>query len=498
VTPLAGVILLTLSNLHRERSDRMAEAVEKLTKKSEDPSKWYLQLVRMAKLADYGPVRGMFAIRPYGYAIWERIQGDLDARFKATGHQNAYFPLLIPESFLRKEAEHVEGFDPELAWVTIGGREELEERLAIRPTSESIICDFYRNWIQSYRDLPILINQWCNVLRWEMVTRPFLRTAEFLWQEGHTVHATAGEAREETLKMLGVYRDCFYEAMAIPVLTGAKSPSERFAGALETFTCEGLMGDGRALQAATSHDLGQNFARAFDITFLDENQERVHPYQTSWGFSTRTIGGLILVHGDDRGLKLPPRIAPVEAVIVPIWRGSNKGEVRREAEALYSELKDSGLRMEVDLDEEHSPGWKFNEHELRGVPVRVELGPKDIEKEQAVLVRRDTGEKEFAARAGLAERLRALLVQIQDNMLRRATEFRDANTRDAGTYEEFKEILEEKRGFVVAPWDGTEETEQKIKEDTKATIRLLPFERQEGKDLISGKPGETAIFARAY
>ena len=476
----------------------MAEAVEKLTKKSEDPSKWYLQLVRMAKLADYGPVRGMFAIRPYGYAIWERIQGDLDARFKATGHQNAYFPLLIPESFLRKEAEHVEGFDPELAWVTIGGREELEERLAIRPTSESIICDFYRNWIQSYRDLPILINQWCNVLRWEMVTRPFLRTAEFLWQEGHTVHATAGEAREETLKMLGVYRDCFYEAMAIPVLTGAKSPSERFAGALETFTCEGLMGDGRALQAATSHDLGQNFARAFDITFLDENQERVHPYQTSWGFSTRTIGGLILVHGDDRGLKLPPRIAPVEAVIVPIWRGSNKGEVRREAEALYSELKDSGLRMEVDLDEEHSPGWKFNEHELRGVPVRVELGPKDIEKEQAVLVRRDTGVKEFAARAGLAERLRALLVEIQDNMLRRATEFRDANTRDAGTYEEFKEILEEKRGFVVAPWDGTEETEQKIKEDTKATIRLLPFERQEGKDLISGKPGETAIFARAY
>jgi prolyl-tRNA synthetase len=476
----------------------MVEAVEKLTKKSEDPSKWYLQLVRMAKLADYGPVRGTFAIRPYGYAIWERIQADLDARFKATGHQNAYFPLLIPESFLRKEAQHVEGFDPELAWVTIGGREELEEPLAIRPTSESIICDFYRNWIQSYRDLPILINQWCNVLRWEMVTRPFLRTAEFLWQEGHTVHASAGEAREETLKMLGVYRDCFHEAMAIPVLTGAKSASERFAGAEETFACEALMGDGRALQAATSHDLGQNFARAFDITFLDENQERVHAYQTSWGFSTRTIGGLILVHGDDRGLKLPPKLAPTQAVIVPIWRGQNKGEVRREAEALYSELSDSGLRMEVDLDEEHSPGWKFNEHELRGVPVRVELGPKDIEKNQVVLVRRDTGEKEFTARAGLAERLRALLVEIQESMLRQATEFRDANTRHAETYEEFKEILEEKRGFVVAPWDGTEETEQKIKDDTKATIRLLPFNRQEGKDLVSGKPGQTAIFARAY
>jgi prolyl-tRNA synthetase len=476
----------------------MTEAVEKLTKKSEDPSKWYLQLVRMAKLADYGPVRGMFAIRPYGYAIWERIQADLDARFKATGHQNAYFPLLIPESFLRREAHHVEGFDPELAWVTIGGREELEEPLAIRPTSESIICDFYRNWIQSYRDLPILINQWCNVLRWEMVTRPFLRTAEFLWQEGHTVHATPGEAREETLKMLGVYRECFHEVMAIPVLTGAKSASERFAGAVETFTCEALMGDGRALQAATSHDLGQNFARAFDITFLDENQERVHAYQTSWGFSTRTIGGLILVHGDDRGLKLPPKLAPTQAVIVPIWRGQNKGEVRREAEALYSELRDSGLRMEVDLDEEHSPGWKFNEHELRGVPARVELGPKDIEKNQVVLVRRDTGEKEFAARAGLAERLRALLVEIQESMLRQATEFRDANTRHAGTYEEFKENLEEKRGFVVAPWDGTEETEQKIKEDTKATIRLLPFDRQEGKDPVSGKPGQTAIFARAY
>jgi prolyl-tRNA synthetase len=476
----------------------MSEVVEKLTKKSEDPSRWYLQLVRMAKLADYGPVRGTFAIRPYGFAIWERIQRDLDERFKATGHQNAYFPLLIPESYLKKEAEHVEGFDPELAWVTRGGREELEERLAIRPTSESIICDFYRNWIQSYRDLPILINQWCNVLRWEKVTRPFLRTSEFLWQEGHTVHATAAEAREETLRMLNVYRDTFYETLALPVLTGMKSPSERFAGAIETYTCEGLMGDGRALQVATSHDLGQNFARAFDITFLDENQDRVYPYQTSWGFSTRTIGGLILVHGDDRGLKLPPKLAPTETVIVPIWRGNNKGEVRREAEALYSELRDSGFRIEADMDEEHSPGWKFNEHELRGVPVRVELGPKDIEKEQAVLVRRDTGEKEFVPRKGLPERLRTLLVQIQENMFVQAEKFRGENTRWAETYGEFKEIIEEKRGFVRAPWDGTEETEQKIKEETKATIRLLPFETEEGKDLISGRPGSVAIFARAY
>ena len=476
----------------------MSEVVEKLTKKSEDPSRWYLQLVRMAKLADYGPVRGTFAIRPYGFAIWERIQRDLDDRFKATGHQNAYFPLLIPESYLKKEAEHVEGFDPELAWVTMGGREELEERLAIRPTSESIICDFYRNWIQSYRDLPILINQWCNVLRWEKVTRPFLRTSEFLWQEGHTVHATAEEAREETFRMLNIYRDTFYETLAVPVLTGMKSPSERFAGAIETYTCEGLMGDGRALQAATSHDLGQNFARAFDITFLDENQDRVYPYQTSWGFSTRTIGGLILVHGDDRGLKLPPKLAPTETVLVPIWRGNNKGEVRREAETLYSELRDSGFRIEADMDEEHSPGWKFNEHELRGVPVRIELGPKDIEKEQAVLVRRDTGEKEFVPRKGLPERLRTLLVQIQENMFAQAEKFRGENTRRAETYGEFKEIIEEKRGFVRAPWDGTEETEQKIKEETKATIRLLPFETEEGKDLVSGRPGSVAIFARAY
>jgi prolyl-tRNA synthetase len=479
----------------------MVEAVEKLTKKSEDPSKWYLQLVRMAKLADYGPVRGTFAIRPYGFALWERIQRDLDDRFKATGHQNAYFPLLIPESFLKKEAEVVEAFDPELAWVTIGGREELEERLAIRPTSESIICDFYRNWIQSYRDLPILINQWCNVMRWEKVTRPFLRTAEFLWQEGHTVHATAEEAREEALRMQEVYRGCFYEALALPVMTGAKSPSERFPGAIETYTCEGLMGDGRALQAATSHDLGQNFSRAFDITFLDEQQERQYAHQTSWGFSTRTIGGLILVHGDDRGLKLPPKLAPTEAVIVPIWRGQNKGEVRREAEILYVELQTAGFRMEVDLDEEHSPGWKFNEHELRGVPVRIELGPKDIENEQAVLVRRDVAGKEgkkFVPRKALPERLRALLAEIQENMLRQATEFRDGNTRKAESYGEFKEIIEEKRGFVLAPWDGTEETEEKVKEETKATIRLLPFEREEGKDLVSGRPGQTAVFARAY
>lgn len=476
----------------------MAEQVEKLTKKSIDPGRWYLDLVRMAKLADYGPVRGTFAIRPYGFAIWEKIQSDLDARFKATGHQNASFPLLIPESYLKKEAEHVEGFAPECAWVTVGGSDELEERLAVRPTSESIICNFYSNWIQSYRDLPLLINQWSNVMRWEMVTRPFLRTSEFLWQEGHTVHATDREAREEALQMLRVYRDCFHEVLSMPVLTGAKSASERFAGAVETYTCEGLMGDGRALQAATSHDLGQNFAKAFDITFLDERQERTYPSQTSWGFSTRTIGGLILTHGDDNGLRLPPRLAPTQAVVVPVYRGKGKSEVLREAEKLYAEIQSAGLRAEADLDEEHSPGWKFNEHELRGVPVRVELGPKDIEKDQAVLVRRDTGEKEFVSRERVTERLTELMEEIQAELLRQATEFRDANTRKVASYEEFKEVIAEERGFVVAPWDGTTETEQRIKEETKATIRLLPFEAQEGKDIVSGRTGSTAIFARAY
>ena len=475
----------------------MTEAVEKLVKKSEDPSRWYLQLVRMAKLADYGPVRGTFAIRPYGFEIWERVQRDLDDRFKATGHRNAYFPLLIPESYIKKEAEHVEGFDPELAWVTIGGREELEERLAIRPTSESIICAFYRNWIQSYRDLPILINQWCNVLRWEKVTRPFLRTAEFLWQEGHTVHATAEEAREETLRMLGVYRDCFYEAMAIPVLTGAKSPSERFAGAVETYTCEGLMGDGRALQAATSHDLGQNFARAFDITFLDENQERVHPYQTSWGFSTRTIGGLILVHGDDRGLRLPPRIAPTQAVIVPIWRGKNK---ERCAAGRSSVCPTERLRLQ-DGGRPRRRALAWLEVQRARAQGRARAGGTRAQghREGAGRPRRrDTGEKEFVDRKELSARLEAVMGGIQDNMLRQATEFRDANTRRAESYEEFEEIIARERGFVIAPWDGTEETEQKIKEDTRATIRLLPFEREEGKDLVSGRPGRTAVFARAY
>ena len=469
-----------------------------IKKRSDDYAQWYLDVIKAAKLADHAPVKGCMVIRPEGYAIWEAIQRDLDRRFKATGHVNAYFPLFIPESYLRREADHVEGFDPEVAWVTQAGREDLEERIAVRPTSETIICDFYRNWIHSYRDLPVLINQWSNFVRWEKVTRPFLRTTEVLWQEGHTVHATAEEAREETLRMLNVYRDCFCETLAIPVLTGMKSPSERFAGAVETFTCEALMGDGRALQSATSHDLGQNFAKAFDITFLDENQDRVHPFQTSWGFSTRVIGGLILVHGDDRGLKIPPKLAPVEAVIVPIWRGKNKAEVRAEAEKLHAGLKGAGLRVEADLDEEHSPGWKFNEHELRGVPIRAEIGPKDIEKNQVVLVRRDTGEKEFVGRDRLPERIQALLIEIQDNMMRQAEEFRDANTRLAGNYDEFREIIAEKRGFVAAPWDGTLETEQKIKDDTKATIRLLPFDRQEGADLISGRPGKTAVFARAY
>src|ERR671921_2055607 len=371
----------------------MTEAVEKLVKKSEDPSRWYLQLVRMAKLADYGPVRGTFAIRPYGFEIWERVQRDLDDRFKATGHRNAYFPLLIPESYLKKEADHVEGFDPELAWVTIGGREELEERLAIRPTSESIICDFYKNWIQSYRDLPVLINQWCNVVRWEKVTRPFLRTTEFLWQEGHTAHETAEEAQEETLKILSLYKEFAETELAMPVISGQKSESEKFAGASRTYSIEALMGDGRALQAGTSHNLGQNFARAFDIQFQGRDKTVQHAWTTSWGVSTRLIGGVIMTHGDDSGLILPPRIAPYQVVIVPIPRGNWQETVLPKARELQAELLKAGVRVMLDDRDAYTPGWKFAEWELRGVPLRIEIGPKDIEKAAVMVARRDTREK---------------------------------------------------------------------------------------------------------
>ena len=476
------------------------EFVKEITPKAVDYSQWYIDVVLKAKMMDYSPVKGFMAIRPAGYAIWEKIQELLDRRFKATGHQNAYFPLLIPQSLLQKEADHVEGFAPEVAWVTRGGNEPLVEPLLIRPTSEAIICDFYSRWVQSWRDLPILINQWCNVVRWEKSTRPFLRTSEFLWQEGHTCHRTEEEAEAETLQMLEVYREFLETEMAIPAIAGRKSEREKFAGALRTYSVEALMSDGRALQAGTSHNLGQHFAKVFDITFLDQDDQLKHVWQTSWGLSTRTIGALIMVHGDDRGLVLPPRLAPVQVVIVPILSKKDGARVLDAIRALAEELKND-LRVNLDDREEYSPGWKYNEWEMRGIPVRIEVGPRDLDKGQVVLVRRDTGEKEFVSREDLLSRLPQLLEQIQADMLERAIRFREENTRSCSDYEEFKQLIEEKRGFIVSPWCGTSECEEKVKNDTKATIRCLPFglKPESDKCLTCGeKATASAYFALAY
>lgn len=476
------------------------EFVKEITPKAVDYSQWYIDVVLKAKMMDYSPVKGFMAIRPAGYAIWEKIQELMDQRFKATGHQNAYFPLLIPQSLLQKEAEHVEGFAPEVAWVTRGGSELLAEPLLIRPTSEAIICDFYSRWVQSWRDLPILINQWCNVVRWEKSTRPFLRTSEFLWQEGHTCHRTEEEAEAETLQMLEVYREFLETEMAIPAVAGRKTEREKFAGALRTYSVEALMSDGRALQAGTSHNLGQHFAKVFDITFLDQDDELKHVWQTSWGLSTRTIGALIMVHGDDRGLVLPPRLAPIQVVIVPILSKKDGARVLDAVRALAEELK-SDLRVNLDDREEYSPGWKYNEWEMRGIPVRIEVGPRDLDKDQVVLVRRDTGEKEFVSREDLPSRLPQLLEQIQADMLERAIRFREENTRSCSDYEEFKQLIEEKRGFIVSPWCGVSECEEKVKNDTKATIRCLPFglKPESDKCLACGeKATVSAYFARAY
>lgn len=476
------------------------EFVKEITPKAVDYSQWYIDVVLKAKMMDYSPVKGFMAIRPAGYAIWEKIQELMDRRFKATGHQNAYFPLLIPQSLLQKEAEHVEGFAPEVAWVTRGGSEPLAEPLLIRPTSEAIICDFYSRWVQSWRDLPILINQWCNVVRWEKSTRPFLRTSEFLWQEGHTCHRTEEEAEAETLQMLEVYREFLETEMAIPAVAGRKTEREKFAGALRTYSVEALMSDGRALQAGTSHNLGQHFAKVFDITFLDQDDELKHVWQTSWGLSTRTIGALIMVHGDDRGLVVPPRLAPVQVVIVPILSKKDGARVLDAVRALAEELK-SDLRVNLDDREEYSPGWKYNEWEMRGIPVRIEVGPRDLDQDQVVLVRRDTGEKEFVSRKDLSSRLPQLLEQIQADMLERAIRFREENTRSCSDYEEFKQLIEEKRGFIVSPWCGSSECEEKVKNDTKATIRCLPFglKPENDKCLACGeKATASAYFARAY
>jgi prolyl-tRNA synthetase len=475
--------------------------VTAITPQSEDFSRWYLDVVRKAELADYSPVKGCMVIRPYGYAIWELIQRQLDDRFKATGHVNAYFPLFIPESLIMKEAEHVEGFAPQVAWVTKGGTEELEEKLIVRPTSETIFGVMYQKWIQSWRDLPLLINQWANVVRWEKVTRPFLRTTEFLWQEGHTAHETAAEAQEETLKILALYKEFSENVLAMPVVDGQKSSSEKFAGAERTYSIEALMGDGRALQAGTSHNLGQNFAKAFEIQFQGRDKTLQYVWTTSWGVSTRLIGGVIMTHGDDSGLILPPKVAPWQVVIIPIPRGNWKDTVLPACQAIRDELKAAGLRVRLDDDESQTPGWKFAEYEMRGVPLRLEIGPKDLEKRTVFSARRDTKAKAPLPMDGLAGHVTALLDDIQASLLARAQAFRLAHTSTASTWAEFRQAMEGRPGFVISPWCETDECEAAIKAETQATIRNIPF----GSDTPTSacvrcdKPAVVnAWFAKAY
>ncbi len=476
---------------------------DKLTPRSEDFNEWYNSVVLKADMADYGPVRGTMIVKPYGWALWENIQRALDARFKATGVQNAAFPMFIPMSFLQKEASHVEGFAPELAVVTIGGGQELAEPIVVRPTSETMIGHAYANWIQSYRDLPLLLNLWNSVVRWELRTKLFLRTLEFYWQEGHTAHATAAEAEERTRMMLDIYADFAVNEAAVPVIPGVKSEMERFAGAVETLTIEAMMGDGKALQSATSHNLGQNFAKAFDIQYLDPNNELQHCWTTSWGLSTRFIGAIIMTHGDDHGLALPPRLAPYQTVIVPIYRkDADKTAVLAAARRIEQELTAAGIRVKVDDRENLTPGYKFNDWELRGAPTRIEIGPRDIEKNSVALARRDIpgrDGKQFVSQDGLALTVADLLVEIQQNLLDRATRFRDENTHDATNYDDFKTAV--KTGFARVWWAGDNEDERRVKEETKATIRCFPLEQPEGQGacFLTGQPaGRIAIFGRAY
>ncbi len=486
----------------------------KITPRNEDYSRWYLDVIREAALAENSPVRGCMVIKPYGYALWEALRDGLDRRFKATGHVNAYFPLFIPKSFLEKEKEHVEGFSPELAVVTIGGGEVLTEPLVVRPTSETIVGYMYSQWVQSYRDLPILINQWANVVRWELRTRPFLRTLEFLWQEGHTAHATAGEAEAETRQMLDVYADFAINDAAVPVIKGKKSEREKFAGAVDSYTIEAIMGNGWALQSGTSHFLGQNFAKAFDIKFLDQANEMQYAWTTSWGLSARMIGAIIMVHGDDQGLRLPPVMAPTQAVIVPIYKKEEERvEVLAFARTVEAQLKQAGVRVHFDGREELTPGFKFNDWEMRGVPVRIEIGPKDVKQNAVVLARRDSSREIEAAGGpkakqfgvpvdGLAAAVQSLLIEIQASLLAQATTYREANTRTGiRSYDEFKEVLDGQGGFIRVHWAGSSEDEDTIKTDTKATIRCYPFEAPEGEGICfyTGKRTDRiAIFARAY
>jgi prolyl-tRNA synthetase len=473
-----------------------------ITPQSKDFGRWYIDVVRRAELADYSPVKGCMVIRPYGYAIWELMQQGLDRRFKATGHVNAYFPLFIPKSLLMKESHHVAGFAPQVAWVTRGGDEELEEPLVVRPTSETIIGTMYAKWVQSWRDLPILINQWANVVRWEKVTRLFLRTTEFLWQEGHTAHETAEEAQEETLRMLGVYKDFAETDLAMPVVDGEKTESEKFAGAERTYSIEALMRDGRALQAGTSHNLGQNFAKGFDIKFQARDKSVQYVHTTSWGVSTRMIGGVIMTHGDEGGLILPPKIAPYQVVIVPISRGNWKETVLPKAREIRDTLVARGVRVMLDDRDSQTPGWKFNEWELRGVPLRLEIGPKDLEKSQVVLARRDTREKAFVPMDGLAARVEDLLKDIQQALFDRAVKYREEHTSATDSYDEFKQIMDGRPGFVISPWCGSAECEAQIKAETQATIRNIPFvsEKPQGKQCVkcNGDAVANAWFAKSY
>ncbi len=474
------------------------EFVQHIASRSEDFAQWYTDVVIKTDMSDYSEVRGCMVIKPYGYAIWELMQAQMDQRFKDTGHVNAYFPLLIPESMLMREAEHVEGFAPEVAWVTQGGTETLTERLAIRPTSETIIGTMYAKWIQSYRDLPMLMNQWCNVMRWEKSTRPFLRTAEFLWQEGHTAHATFDEAQEETMRMLGVYKDFAENVLAIPVLTGRKSEKEKFAGAYATYTMEAMMQDGKALQMGTSHNMAQNFAKSYEIMYLSKEGHQEYCHTTSWGTSTRMIGGVIMVHGDDRGLVLPPRIAPYQAVIVPI--ATHKEGVMDKADEVFRSLKAAGIRMKLD-DSEQSAGWKFNQWEMKGVPVRIELGPKDIEKNQAVLVRRDTHEKLFVSLEGLADTIKQLLDDIHQSMFNKALAIREERTQDVRDFGAFMEAV--KTGFARAPWCGERECEDEIKAITGASTRCytLDYDAEAHRDnciFCDKKAKHLMYFGRAY
>jgi prolyl-tRNA synthetase len=489
---------------------------KELTSRSENYSQWYLDLVNKADLAENSAVRGCMVIKPYGYAIWEKMQAQLDKMFKETGHSNAYFPLFIPKSFFSKEAAHVEGFAKECAIVThyrlkkdpegngliVDPEAKLEEELIIRPTSETIIWNTYRNWIHSYRDLPILINQWANVVRWEMRTRLFLRTAEFLWQEGHTAHATMEEAVEETIKIINLYAEFAENFMALPVIKGVKSENERFAGAVDTYCIESLMQDGKALQSGTSHFLGQNFAKAFDVTFANKEGTLDYVWATSWGVSTRLMGALIMAHSDDNGLVLPPKLAPIQVVIVPIYKKTEElAFISQKVDEIIPKLKSKGISVKYDDNDNKKPGWKFAEYELKGVPVRLAMGPRDLENGTVEVARRDTLTKETIPVENIADVVESLLAEIQENIYRKALTFRDANIRKADTWEEFKQILEEHGGFISAHWDGTPETEMKIKEDTKATIRCIPLERdgEEGKCIYTGKPSSgRVLFALAY